>query len=392
MHLLSGFLLLAVALPLAYLYLLALASTHSRRIRPLPRAHHRFAIAIPAHDEEGVIGHSLAALRQLEYPPQLFDVHVVADHCHDRTVQIARATGAIVHERQAAGRSGKGAALNWLLPRVLDDPTGTPHDAVVIFDADTRVAPDFLGVMDARLARGELAIQGQHRIGNPQDGWFPALAWAMLMIDNRFQNLGRANLGWSAKNMGDSICVRADVLHRLGWSEGLTEDYAFRHRLLLQGVRISYEPSAIGYGEAPITWRAAGAQRARWLRGTHDVSRRTASQLLWQGLRQRDLALLDGALQACLPSYSSLTLLALAAFGVQLLLRVSPGWLGLWALVVAALALYPLLGLALERAPLRAYLVILSGPLFILWRTWLALRTRLGRAGLEWVRTPRHVP
>jgi hypothetical protein len=55
---------------------------------------------------------------------------------------------------------------------------------------------------------------------------------------------------------------------------------------------------------------------------------------------------------------------------------------------VGALILYPLLGLALERAPLRAYLAILSGPAFIVWRTWLALAAR-SRREVTWVRTPR---
>ena len=92
--------------------------------------------------------------------------------------------------------------------------------------------------MDSRLAQGAQVVQGQHVIRNPDDGWFPALTWAMFLIDNRIQNLGRSNLGWSAKNMGDSICFRADVLRRLGWGEGLTEDYQLRQRLLLAGIAI----------------------------------------------------------------------------------------------------------------------------------------------------------
>jgi hypothetical protein len=60
-----------------------------------------------------------------------------------------------------------------------------------------------------------------------------------------------------------------------------------------------------------------------------------------------------------------------------------------WFLVLGALVVYPFLGLTMERAPLRAYLVILAGPWFILWRTWLALTARLGWRRVEWVRTPR---
>jgi len=395
MNVISFVLLIAVGLPLAYLYLLALAAVRTLPIRPSRRPHHRFAIAIPAHNEEAVIERTLLTLWGLDYPSHLFDVHVVADHCIDRTAQLARTTGAIVHERYDGLRGGKGAALRWLFRRILNPTAGAPdwgnYDAVVVFDADTQVAPDFLRVMDACLVEGHQAIQGQHRISNPDDGWFPALTWAMFIVDNRFQNLGRSNLGWSAKNMGDSICFRADVLRRLGWGEGLTEDYTLRHRLLLEGIRIRYEPAAVGYGEAPLTWHTARAQRARWLRGTHEASRHYARRLLIEGLRRWDLALLDGALQAYLPSYSSLTLVAGAAWLAHLVLALMghSRFLVHWSLTLALLGIYPLLGLALERAPLKAYLVMLSGPLFILWRTWLAVTSRFGRGRIEWVRTPR---
>jgi cellulose synthase/poly-beta-1,6-N-acetylglucosamine synthase-like glycosyltransferase len=221
----------------------------------------------------------------------------------------------------------------------------------------------------------------------------PALTWAMFLIDNRFQNLGRSNLGWSAKHMGDSICFRADVLRKTGWGEGLTEDYQLRQRLLLEDIKIAYEPAAIGRGEAPRTWAQARAQRARWLRGTRDASQRLARRLLAQGFKRRDVALLDGALQAYLPSYSTLTLIAATSLLVQVLINclveaIFPWALaGVWAAVLGALFVYPLIGLALEKAPLKAYLMILSGPIFILWRTWLVLVVRFGHKPVLWIRT-----
>jgi len=329
----------------------------------------------------------------MDYPSSLFDVLIVADHCADRTAQVARTAGAKVYERSESPSGSKGAALRWLFRLVFADPSAgdSPYDAVVIFDADTVVSPDFLKVMDTRLAQGDDAIQGQHRISNPNDGWFPALTWAMFLVDNRLQNLGRSNLGWSAKNMGDSICFRADVLRRLGWGEGLTEDYAFRQQLLLEGIRIKYEPAAIGLGEAASTWRVARPQRQRWLRGTHDARRQGGRELLTEALRRADPGLLDGALQAYLPSYSTLTLVTLALWLVHeaLALQGYPVFLKAWHLLVVSLVVYPFWGLALERAPARAYVVILSGPLFILWRTWLALTARWSRRTVKWVRTPR---
>jgi 1,2-diacylglycerol 3-beta-glucosyltransferase len=385
----------AVGAPLAYLYVLALAAIPYRHRPRLGAPRHRFAIAIPAHNEENVIRATVAALRAIDYPPQLFDVHVVADHCSDRTADAVREAGATAHERNEGARGSKGAALQWLFEKILaDEHEQADYDAVVVFDADTLVAPDFLRIMDARLSQGDQVIQGQHRIRNPEDGWFPALTWAMFLVDNRLQNLGRANLGWSAKNMGDSICFRAGLLRRLGWGEGLTEDYAFRQRLLLEDVRIAYEPNALGYGEAVLTWSDARAQRARWLRGTHDATRQYGRVLIREAVRRRSLPLLDGALQAILPSYSTLTLASVALWAWQVigyLLRRSGFGTSLagWTAVTAAVAAYPLIGLALERAPARAYLVMLTGPFFVVWRTWLAVTSRFGGRQVVWVRTPR---
>jgi cellulose synthase/poly-beta-1,6-N-acetylglucosamine synthase-like glycosyltransferase len=247
--------------------------------------------------------------------------------------------------------------------------------------------------MDARLHEGHAVIQGNHVISNPNDGWFPALTWAMFQIDNRFQNLGRSNLSWSAKNMGDSICLRANILRQMEWAHGLTDDYELRQRLLLDGIRIFYEPRAIAYGEAAQTWSQARAQRARWLRGTRDASGKFARQLLRAGLQQRRALLLDGGLQAVFPSYSTLTLLSVLAIALQLGLNqwlgpVIPGLLiALWIALAGLLFLYPLLGLALEKAPVTAYLVTLSGPAFILWRTVLVLSARRKRKQVVWVRT-----
>ena len=381
--------LLVVLLPVSYLLVLALASTRELPVMERREPSTCFVIAIPAHDEASVIRATVEGLCALNYPANLFSIHIVADHCSDNTAALARQAGAIVHERNQGLRMGKGAALAWLFKRVLDDQC----DAVVVFDSDTQVDPDFLRLMDARLAQGAQVVQGQHIIRNPGSGWFPALAWAMFLIDNRFQNLGRTNLGWSAKNMGDSICLRADILRRLGWGEGLTEDYQLRQLLLLAGIKISYEPFAKGYGEAPRTWAQARAQRARWLRGTRLSSRQSAHRLLVEGMRRRDLALLDGAVQAYLPSFSTLTVVCMIALLLQILLTqlVSPALpatlIYAWTGVCAALFVYPLFGLALERAPARAYVVILTGPLFIVWRTALAITSRYFRRRDVWVRT-----
>ena len=388
----SVILLLLLWVPLGYLLLLAIAAVPSAAKPQIlgRKPSTRFMIVIPAHDEESVIGATVRRLLSINYPVALFSIHIIADHCSDSTAESAKAEGAIVHERNEGPRTGKGAALSWLFQRTLGKEQ---CDGVVIFDADTRVDPEFLRVMDWRFAQGDQVVQGQHVIRNPKQGWFPALTWAMFLIDNRFQNLGRSNLGWSAKNMGDSICFRVEVLRKLGWGEGLTEDYHLRQKLLMNNIRIAYEPAAQGFGEAAITWTQARAQRARWLRGTRDASQQFVKHLLVEGMKRRNMAILDGGLQASFPSYSTLSLLSLVLLTTQILINylvgnIIPSFLiGAWVAVVITLLIYPMVGLALERAPLRAYVAILLGPYFVLWRTWLALISRFGRKQVTWIRT-----
>ena len=60
------------------------------------REHHpesRFAVLIPAHNEEMVIEPLLESLENQDYPRTLYDVYVIADNCTDDTARRARAAG-----------------------------------------------------------------------------------------------------------------------------------------------------------------------------------------------------------------------------------------------------------------------------------------------------------
>lgn len=374
-----------------YLYVLVLGSLKKQEQPPKTDLAIHMAVAIPAHNEAQVIFQTIQSIRNAKYPDELLDIYVVADHCTDNTAEVARQAGSICFERNDGERGGKGEALAWLFQCIFK--TGIKYGGMVVFDADTYVDPNFFKMMTPHLEAGTQVIQGNHIIRNPRTGWFPALTWAMFLIDNRCQNLGRSNLGFSAKNMGDSICFNSNILQWMGWGVGLAEDYAFRQQLLFKGIRIRYEPKAIGYGDAAADWQEARAQRARWLRGAHESSSKYARELLVQGIKNRDMAMLDGALQAYLPSYSTIALLT----GIFTILAwVMSGWLWdwlplAWTLTFLLIMIYPLLALAFERAPLRAFLVILTGPVFILWRTWLVIDARYIHRDVKWVRTPRHI-
>lgn len=75
-----------LALMIAYLLLLTVAAFFARRVTPVrDQPTTRFAIMIPAHNEERLLPDLLANLNQLDYPRELYSIHVVADNCTDRT-------------------------------------------------------------------------------------------------------------------------------------------------------------------------------------------------------------------------------------------------------------------------------------------------------------------
>lgn len=381
---------------LAYQYFLVLASIHEPdppTMDGVPSV--RFAIAIPAHNEASVLAATLQGLSQQDYPPELFDVHVVADHCTDDTSQVAQQGGATVHERTALPKGRKAYALQWLLKRMLGGDVD--YDAVAVFDADSRVDPGLLKIMAGHLRSGIPVLQGQHRIINPQDSLLASIAAVDMRLNNRLRNQGRSNLGFACRLMGDAMVFDVKVLRRYGWlAESLTEDREYGYVLLAEGIHARYIPQAISLGEAASSWKQAEPQRLRWYRGLIDMQRRLASRLIGRAVRLRSLALLDGAIELLMPSYSSLAAVALAnlilvvAFGVWLPLdvRTPLGALGSALLLIAWIA-YPFLGLIVDRAPGWAYKALLLGPIYLVWRLWISVLVRIRGDRTEWIRTLR---
>ena len=77
---------------------------------PVSENKNRICVLICAHNEEDVIGATVANLiSRQNYPKELFDIYVVAHNCTDRTAEIAReagASGSVFGETDEGRRSG----------------------------------------------------------------------------------------------------------------------------------------------------------------------------------------------------------------------------------------------------------------------------------------------
>lgn len=380
---------LGIATIVSYLLLLTVAAFFARRTTPARRGapSHRFVIMIPAHNEERLLPKTLANLQQLDYPQELFRIHVVADNCSDRTAELARVGGAVAHERFDTELRGKGYALEWLLQRLWD--TGEFHDAVLILDADSVVSPNFLRVMDARLARGERVIQAYYAVHQPEGAWSAGLRAVALTVLHYLRPQGRMVLGGSTGLKGNGMVFAAEILRKHRWSASLTEDIEYHMELILAGERAMFAPDAVVWAEMPDSLRASQSQNERWEKGRMEMVRRFVPKLFGASLRKQSFLLFDAAVEQLIPPFSVVAGASIAVLLAALALQ-SPIGIALATAIVLGQVIYVFAGLALARAPWSTYKALFFAPMFMGWKLWLYIRLLLGVKPRAWIRTARN--
>ena len=262
----------------------------------------RFAVIAAAHNEERVIGQLVENLKMLRYPKDMYDIFVVADNCTDHTADVARKAGAKVYERFNDTEKGKGFALEWMFRKIFK--METVYDAVVIFDADNLVHPDFLIEMNSRYCKGERLIQGYLDSKNPNDTWVSGVFAISFWITNACWSLAKYNIGLSSVLGGTGMCISVDILKKYGWQATcLTEDMEFTMKSLLEGIPTTWCDNAIVYDEKALTFKQSWNQRKRWAQGHFDVGERYIPKLLKEGLKKHDIVILDGVIDLIQPYF-----------------------------------------------------------------------------------------
>jgi cellulose synthase/poly-beta-1,6-N-acetylglucosamine synthase-like glycosyltransferase len=381
----------AVAIVLAllgvYLLLLTMASRFASRTMPDGRRTTRFAILVPAHNEEALIRRLIGSLQAQDYPSRLFDVFVVADNCTDATARIAAESGVQVLERVDRLQVGKGYALRWLLERVR--ATAPAYDAYVVFDADSVVHPRFLSVMDASIERGAQVVQGYYSVLNVGESPLTLLRFAALASLHYLRPLAREFLGLSCGLKGNGMCFRADVLHDIGWQWfTLAEDVEFHLALVQTGIRVQFAPAARVDADMPVSFSQAASQNERWELGRLQLARHRVPYLFDLGDPRTRWLWLDAAIEQLIPPMSvpfalGLTCLAVGVVGGSSVTT------GLAAIGLSAQLVHLLAGLQMVNAPARVYRALAYAPIYIAWKLALYGRALVSTRTMSWIRTAR---
>ena len=254
-----------------------------KKQRPLEaKERRRYAILIAARNEEAVLPHLLASIRQQDYPAERISTFVVADNCTDRTAEVAEAGGAKVFRRSSTTRIGKGYALNFLLSRIDLTEGLDSFDAFLIFDADNLLMPEYISQINKVCSNGFEAFCGYRNSKNFGSNWISQGYALWYLHDSCHLNQSRMLLGTTCAVNGTGFGFTRQLLQRMGgWNFfTLTEDIEFSTWCATRGIRIGYCRDATVFDEQPENFIQSWRQRTRWTQGGLQVSIRYAGDLL----------------------------------------------------------------------------------------------------------------
>lgn len=230
-------------------------------------------VLIAAHDEAGTIGPTIGALQKYlpEWPNS--SLWVVADRCTDRTAEEADAAGAQVAAR-IDGKLGKGAVIAWWLKQY--DAVWQSKDAILILDADSRVAPGAFGALrQAMSGAGSLRPEAAQAFVAPDASTNSGrlAGWSEVLMQ-RIDDEARRRCGWSVPLRGTGMALRGELLAELAPRlHTYAEDLELDVILAARGTHVEFVPEAVIYDPKPQQAAGASRQRARWLQGQLQVLR-----------------------------------------------------------------------------------------------------------------------
>jgi cellulose synthase/poly-beta-1,6-N-acetylglucosamine synthase-like glycosyltransferase len=358
----------------------------------------RFAVLIPAREEEAVIGETVARVWAANYPRAMLEVIVICQR--DDTATIAAVSRQLERLRSDRVR----------LVTYDEEPFNKPHalnvgyaasggDVVTVFDAEDDVHPDIFNVMNTVMLEQEVGVvQGGVQLMNFTEHWFAAFNCVEYFFYFRSRLHFNASVGMVPLG-GNTVAIRRELVDRVGgWDVGcLTEDADIGVRLSALGepIRVVYNSRWVTREETPHTVTAMIQQRTRWCQGFLQVFIKGDWRRI-PGARRRALAaatfaqpLVDGLLISFVPlipfAFIYLHLPVLAA-----LISLAPLYVLGLQMLAGTVGLVEFARLYGERLP---PLLVVRMPFTYLACQWLigysALRAivRLVRGRSEWEKT-----
>ena len=225
------------------------------------------SIMIPAHNEESVISFTVDNIMNISYPN--FEIIVIDDRSTDNTPNVIKdlelkypnKVKTLIRDKDAF--PGKSAVLN-------DALKIASGEAILVFDADATVEPDFLSKLVPCIEPQDVgAVQARKVIRNGSHNLLTKCQYNEYVLDTHLQ-VGRDAIKGAVELRGNGELIKRAALEDIdGWNNyTITDDLDMSTRLHIKGWDVRYCPSAEVYEEGIIYLTPLFRQRRRWLEGT----------------------------------------------------------------------------------------------------------------------------
>lgn len=320
----------------------------------------KFAVLLPARNEENVIAVIIKSLQMQQYPAELFDLFVIPNNCTDDTEGAALRAGAkILHCNVPVSTKGE------VLHQILGSLQGQ-YDAYCVFDADNVVDSGFLARMNDAICAGAKVAKSRQCALNPYDNWVSGGYDLYFQSLNLLHSKARMWFPLSAKLIGTGFMVTDTLLQKMGgWNtKTLTEDIEFAVQSALVGEKVYYVPDALTYDEEPLSFVVSMRQRRRWSAGVQSVANRYSAKLLFSapGWLRLDLLMHINMIYAQL---IALIPIVYGAMKMPLLAAANTLFYSLAGFVAGGIVMGMFLSLTAKRDPRKQWKAILMYPVYL---------------------------
>lgn len=224
------------------------------------------SIMIPAHNEEAVITHTVENIRKSDYPN--YEIILIDDRSEDNTYSVIKDLAEKYENvkcmrREYGAFPGKSAVLNDALPL-------TKGEAILVFDADATVDPDFISKLVPNLEPEDVgAVQARKVIRNADTNLLTKCQNNEYTLDTYLQ-VGRDAVKGAVELRGNGELIKRKALDDIGgWNNyTITDDLDMATRLHIKGWDVRYCLDAKVYEEGVRYIVPLFRQRRRWLEGT----------------------------------------------------------------------------------------------------------------------------
>lgn len=351
----------------------------------------RFAVLIPAHNEELLIGRLIESLLKQDYSAELYDVIVVADNCNDRTKEVAANYAVRILERQDSAKKGKGYAISFALDNIELDL----YDAVFIIDADSIAEINAIKNLDCEVQQGKKVVQCLNGVENTLASWFTVLMNVSRTLSNEILEPAANKIGLSSHLVGNGMCFTTDIIKKFGWKAfSVGEDWEQHAKLIEDGEKIWFSKNVCVYHQESESLRQASSQRLRWSGGRFSIAWRYGFKLLLIGVVQRNIVKISGSLPLVFPNPSlgaNLTLLCLLMSSLLLFSRGDLFLFSYYAIILIGQATLFIVGVAHTQHKLVSLASLCMAPLFLIWKIAIDTCSVFGIGTKVWVRTERRL-